>query len=230
MELPPTLVSRQKEILKNQLYRGMMESFDKDSEEGAAALKTMDEGLTKTAEEMVHRQLMMVEISRLSNLKVEDEDVDAEIEKRAEEMGLPAPMLRAEMNKGNRREDLMVQILETKIFDFAKTLVKITGEKGDTAAVERTADSTSVKEPSKEGGKKAKGEGTLKKVPVETDEKQEKAEVSEETPDAAPSESEKKAPAKKTAAKKAAGTGESAPSAKKTGTKKAAAKKTPAEK
>jgi trigger factor len=221
MDLPPTLVSRQTEMLKNQLYRGVMNSFDKNSEEGAVALKTMEEGLAKTAEEMVHRQLLMVEISRLSNIKVEDEDVDAEIAKRAEEMGLPLPMVRAEMNKGNHREDLMVQILETKIFDFAKTLVKITDVKGNVTLAEKLPESSGDKSVEEED-KKPKAKGTAKKA---------RAEKTEDTGETA--NSEDKAPVKKTAAKKTAEESESVSdksAQKKTSTKKAAGKKAPAEK
>jgi trigger factor len=123
MELPPSLVNRHTAALQMQLF-GSMTNLPQD-EEGQEQLKKITEGAEKAARNMVHQHLLMTEIARLQDLMVEPEEIDAEIENRAQMSGVPLPMIKAEMAKEGRREELSMQILEKKIFDFAKSLVKI---------------------------------------------------------------------------------------------------------
>ena len=235
MELPPALVARQADALKSQLYRGVLEELQKNPEEAGDSLKRLAESADNTASEMVHQQLLMMEIARINDIKIEDTDIDEEIAKRAAEAGIPAPLLRAEMNKAGRQDEFATQILETKIFDFAKSLVKITGVEGEVKRPEKAApktkksadaaekaDATAADNASEEmtgtetTGKKATKKATKKKNAAEkTDDK-----------DAA----SKKAPAKKAAAKKTATKKSSdGTAAKKITAKKAATKKAPAQ-
>lgn len=224
MELPPSLVSRQAQALKTQLYQGVLEQLGRtDNEETRETLSKLEESAVTTAEEMVHQQLLMAEIARISDIKVDDGDLDAEIEKRAIASGLPAPMLHAEMNKDNRRDELMVQILDTKIFDFVKTLVTIVEVEGEvkkvsekkpplkeTATIDNPADAAEEKQPA---AKPATKKVAAKKVEAPTVEGMD--------------EGAKKTAAKKTSAKTAASVDADD---KKKISKKAVAKKAPAEK
>ena len=123
MELPPSLVNRHTAALQMQLF-GSMGSIPQD-EESQEQLKRITEGAEKAARNMVHQHLLMTEIARHQDLTVKPEEIDAEIESRAQMSGVPLPMIKAEMAKEGRREELSMQILEKKIFDFAKSLVKI---------------------------------------------------------------------------------------------------------
>jgi trigger factor len=252
MELPPSLVSRQAEALKNQLYRGVIEELGKNPDQDNGALEKLEENALKTAGEMVHQQFLMMEIARLSDIKVEDEDVDAEIEKRATASGVPVPMLRAEMNKAERREELALQILETKIFDFAKSLVNITEVEGELKKAS-SAEGDSKKEgvvKAAAGESSPKTEESAKKAADDTDNSPggaktkkkavaKKAAAEKEPEKAAEKNSgevktKKKAASKTAATKKTGGAAAkkttSGSPAKKTTSKKAATKKTPAEK
>jgi FKBP-type peptidyl-prolyl cis-trans isomerase (trigger factor) len=234
MELPPSLVSRQAESLKTQLYRGVIEQMAKDdSDKSKEALQKLTENADKTAAEMVHQQLLMAEIARLSSITVDDDDIDAEIEKRAQETGLPAPMLRAEMNKAGRRDDLAVQILDTKIFDFVKTLVKIVevdGEVKTAVSAGDTDEKAAAVSSTEEGADVAVStddEENVKKTNTVT--KKVAAKKSDAEGDEAGTTSKKKTVAKKTTAKKVAAEGDEGAADKKTA-KKPTAKKKPAEK
>jgi trigger factor len=123
MTLPPSLVDRHAQAMKNQFFGQVMSQMKE--EESEEMLKGLEEGTRKSAEEMVHQHLLTMEIARLEGIKVEDEDFEKEIEERATAAGIPVPMLKAELNKERKREELSVEILKRKIFDFAKSSVKI---------------------------------------------------------------------------------------------------------
>lgn len=121
IDLPPSLVAQQTMQLQLQLFQ-LAGVYARDEEKQ----KEMFEDAKQTAQKMIHEELLMLEIARLENLEVSDEEVDAEIEKMAADKGLPLPMLKAEYRKDDRREQLRHSLLEKKVFDFAAAKVKIT--------------------------------------------------------------------------------------------------------
>ena len=60
------------------------------------------------------------------DVRVDDAEVDQAIARMAAENGYPEPMLKAEFAKEGRREELINQLLEKKIFDLTLPKVKIT--------------------------------------------------------------------------------------------------------
>ncbi len=208
MDLPPSLVERNLEMLRQDLNKRMQ-----NSEAADEVVKALEESTVKTAEEIVHKQLLMLEIARLAELEVKEEDIDAEIEKQAKEAGIPIPMLRAEINKNDGRENLSLQILENKIFDFAAASVKITYKEG-----------IAVKSPNNDNLTPTSSEETKKS------DNEESEDDSIETKPKAKAASKKKTTKRTADDDTAEASVEKKASAKKTATKKTTGKKTPAEK
>jgi trigger factor len=121
MDLPPSLVQRQAHAMQMQLM-GMMNQNQQPDDE---VFKKLSEGAEASAKEMVHQHLLLLEVARHEKIEVTDEEVDSTIAERAEMAGIPVPMLKAEFGKEGRLDELKTQMLETKIFDFVSTKVKI---------------------------------------------------------------------------------------------------------
>jgi trigger factor len=123
MELPPSIVEQQKQAMQLQLMSMLSKSGEQPDND---ILERMSDDAEKTASQIVHRQLLVLEIARMEELEISDEEVEAAIEERAAAAGVPAPMLKAEYGKENRREELRAQLLEGKVFAFVSSKVKIT--------------------------------------------------------------------------------------------------------
>lgn len=243
MDLPPSLLERQAANIKQNFFGQIAAQLKSDDEKDQETLAKLDESAHKTATDMVHQHLLMMEIARLEKIKVEDKDIEEEIERISSERGIPLPMVRAEIGKEGRREDLANQILESKIFDFVKSRVTIneldrpeevatdSGSKTETkgGADKKGAKTTGdVKKKAKKKEAAAKKEPAKKSAPKKTAAKKTPAKKASGKKTAA-----KKAPAKKTTDKKAPANKASAKkktTAKKAETKKKAAKKTAAKK
>ncbi len=220
MDLPPSLLARQTEGIKQQFFGQILSQLDGDDEKAQDTMDKVDDSARKSAESIIHQHLMMMEIARLENISVSDDEIEEEITRRAEESELPVPMVRAEMGKEGRREDLARQLLEKKIFDFVKSRVTINEldsppDKGDAA--------DGAKQPAGKAPAKAASEDKsddVKPAKKVTEKAETKKTTAKKT--AAKKTTAKKTAAKKTAAKKT--------TAKKTTAKKTAAKKTTAKK
>jgi hypothetical protein len=172
----------------------------------------------------------MMEIARLENISVSDEEVDEEIEREAALRKVPAPMLRKEMGKENRRQELLSSILEKKIFDFVKSVVTIT-------EVDASATPEDAPEPDGEKPVEAEASGSddapkaKKRAAAKTEKKKATAKKSAADKGAAKKKASRKKASKKTADKaEAKKTTAKKTTAKKTAAKKTAAKKTTAKK
>ncbi len=123
MEFPPSLLDRQKQALAMRIESSLAMLGDKGPEEKER--DKLFERAEPAAREMIHQQMLVLEVSRLEDIKVEDDEIDKGISEFALEQGLPEPMVRAEYAKEGRREELSHQLLEKKIFDFMLPKVKI---------------------------------------------------------------------------------------------------------
>ncbi len=138
MELPPSLVERQKMALAMRLQSSLA-MIEKDG----PAVEERDkifERAESAANEMVHQQLMILECAEHDDVKVEDEDIDKAIAEIAAENGYPEPMVKAEFAKEGRRDELANQLLERKIFDLMLPKVKIKEIDPPTESVEPAQD------------------------------------------------------------------------------------------
>ena len=87
--------------------------------------KKMSEEADRISREMIHHQFLVQEIARLENISVTEEDINKSMEETAEMRGVPIHMVRAEYSEERHRMELMSQLLERKLFDFALPRVKI---------------------------------------------------------------------------------------------------------
>ncbi len=123
MELPPGLLERQTQAIQMNMEAQQMQMTGKSPE--IEEQKKMIEQASESAREMVHQHLFAKEFARLEKIEVTDDDIDKEIETLAKDKNIPLPMLRAEYNKEENKEQMRNQLLERKLFDFAIAKVKI---------------------------------------------------------------------------------------------------------
>jgi trigger factor len=123
MELPPSLIERQKMALATRLQSSlaMIEKDGPAAEERAKIFERAE----SAAHEMVHQHLLILECAEHNDVTVEEGDIDAAIAEIAAENGYPEPMVKAEFSKEGRRDELANQLLEKKIFDLMLPKVKI---------------------------------------------------------------------------------------------------------
>lgn len=125
LELPESLVRRQTRAMKEQ-FEGMLASAEKAEDADEAGMRArLEEGAGDAARNVIHHHLLMKELARVWDIKVTEDEVDEEIQELARQSGLPLPMIRAELAKGGRVEELRSNIVERKVFDLALTKVKI---------------------------------------------------------------------------------------------------------
>jgi trigger factor len=127
MELPPTLVKQQSYSLQLGFARTMMAYGMESPEE--EQFKDLADRADKTAVEMVHQHLLLLEIARLNDIEVTNDDLEDTMKHEAESRGVPLPMVRAEYGKDEKRtSERLHLLLEKKVFDFVSAKVKITDE------------------------------------------------------------------------------------------------------
>lgn len=218
IELPPTMVNRHAEALAAQLTQQLGGSMPDDKAQ--EIIQGFQAGSRKTAEEMVHQSLITLAIAKIEKLIVEDADVDEEIENRAEAAGIPVPMLKAELNKEGRRQEMMNYLLERKIFDFVKSVVTITDVDELTVPEPQNSDDDAKKENDASDAEAVAEEESANDVEPDTGDKstKKKTKTTKSTTNKASKKTTEAASKKKPAAKQAA--------AKKTTAKKVATKKT----
>ena len=91
-------------------------------------------GFEQAAERDIRIGLALGEIAERESIKVDDEDVDAEMERMASERGVPKESVRAYVEKTEGMRDLRNRILQRKILDFLvhASNIKNVVVKGDT--------------------------------------------------------------------------------------------------
>ena len=83
MDLPSSILDRHTNALKQQFFGQMNLPEGEQSDEQKERLKQLENGTEKTARDMVHQHLLMMEVARHEGISVDDAEVDEEIEKRA---------------------------------------------------------------------------------------------------------------------------------------------------
>lgn len=104
------------DILKNLSERGL--SLGDFLDNTGQTFEELTAKLEEDAERELKVGLILSEIAKKEQIKVEDADVDAEIEQLAEQQGLPAESMRAMIDANDEMEKLRNRIFQQKILDF----------------------------------------------------------------------------------------------------------------
>lgn len=129
--IPPSLVSEQEQAMAQELAYLMQMAGPSGKEFAAEMSKT----LHGQAEKRVRASILMGELARQNDLKVEPEEVEARLAKIAEQTGKHIAKVRVEM-QGERREGLVNKLLEDKLLDYLLSRATVT----DAPAEEAPAD------------------------------------------------------------------------------------------
>lgn len=113
--VPPSLVQQQEEGMRRELAFLMQMSRPGDA--SAELVRDMEAMIRPQAEKKVRALLLMSELARQNDLKVEPEEVEARLAQIAEQTGKHIAKVRVEYS-GERRESLEAKILEDKLLDY----------------------------------------------------------------------------------------------------------------
>jgi trigger factor len=120
--VPPTLVEQQAALTERELTqqaRRMGQRID------PAALRA---GSRADAEKKVRAGLLMAEIAKIKNIKVDEADIEKGYTELAEQTGKNVAKVKAEYREPKKREMLIAMILEDKILDLLEAAATVTEE------------------------------------------------------------------------------------------------------
>jgi trigger factor len=113
-EVPPSMVVRQAEFLKKSLDLREVKSVE-----------SVDDQIQKMAEDMVKREIILERVAERESVKVEDTEIQAEIERRAQAYNMNAEAYRKELEKRGGLDPITEVIRKRKAMDQLKSLVKM---------------------------------------------------------------------------------------------------------
>lgn len=191
IEYPSQAIDREAEFALNQMERNLASSgIQLDTYLGMLG-KTRDaykQELRPAAEERLKKRLVMGEVANREGLTVEDEEIEAEIERLSEMMGEQADQMREMLESPGGRlsvaDDLMVDQVQKRIIEIAKGEAPPL-EEATEAEAEREAGPTTEAEA--EGGPEAESDQESAKAAPDSD-----APADEPEADAEPDSSEAK--------------------------------------
>lgn len=155
MDLPPTILQKQTDAMRGQYENIIKQVADAKKEaQGADSEKTeegeaaIDDSAGKAAAEIVHTHFLIEEISRIGELRVTPEDIEAKYREMADATGLPLARLKAEYADRKYASELESRILEDKVFDFILpkvTIEEIESSENDASDNEEATAKTATK-------------------------------------------------------------------------------------
>jgi len=138
--IPPSMVLEQEKAMAQELAYLMQMAGPSGQEFAAEMSKT----LHGQAEKKVRAALVMGELARQQQLKVEPADVEARLLKIAEQSGKHIAKVRVEM-AGERRESLENKILEEKLLDYLLSQATVTDAPAGAAPSAADGDDTAAR-------------------------------------------------------------------------------------
>src|SRR5690606_18029522 len=132
--LPPSMVNEAERAMAQELAYLMQMTGSAGQELAAELGKT----LHTQAERRVRMTILMGELARQNDVKVEPEEIEARIAQIAEQSGKHIAKVRVEM-QGERRESLERQILQDKLLDYLLSRATVTdAPAGEASAAEES--------------------------------------------------------------------------------------------
>jgi trigger factor len=126
-EVPGTMVESQIDNLLNQtLYN--LAAHGLDPRKMPPPTEAHRNQMRPAAERLVRTGLLLKSISETEQLTVSDEELDAGIKERAENLGMSVDYLRDQLDASKALEDMRFSLLQEKVFTFIQENAEITEE------------------------------------------------------------------------------------------------------
>jgi len=167
LEVPASLVEKQLDY-EVRRYRMEMMMAGIPAPEGPEMDQMMRERLADEAKKQVQQAFLLDAIAETEKIEVTDEDVEAELQKIAEQQGRPVEQISAQYQKENMIDWLQEKLKEDKVVDFLFESAKVTLTDGPLAG--EVEEPKEVEENDESADKEARVEET---PPSDDTEKQE---------------------------------------------------------
>jgi trigger factor len=125
MEVPSSLVEQQQRLLESEYVQRLRRMGGRLTQEQAAEIQKQ---LKADAEKKVRAGLVMAEIAKRNDLKIEDADIEKAYEELAAESGKNVAKVKAEYRDPARQQFLLGMVLEDKVLTFIESKAAITEE------------------------------------------------------------------------------------------------------
>jgi trigger factor len=124
MEVPKTLLDRQKEALKQDMHQRMGQ-MGMNEEQFKDYVVKWDKDFTETATFIVQSSYIVNKVAEKENLNATKEDVDKKIQLYVVQSGIEEARINEIYNKPENRKRLMSSITEEKVIDFLTSKAKV---------------------------------------------------------------------------------------------------------
>jgi trigger factor len=124
MEVPATLVNRQKEVLAEDMKQRMAQ-MGMNEEQFQEYTKKWDHDFSETATFIVHSSYLVNKIAEKENLKATNKDVDDKIDFYIKETGIEPSRIKSIYDAPENRRRLMNMITEEKVIAFLTDKAKV---------------------------------------------------------------------------------------------------------
>jgi len=125
MDVPGSLVEQQQRLLESEYVQRLRRMGGRLTQEQAAQIQLQ---LRADAEKKVRAGLVMAEIAKRNELKIEDADIEKAYEELAVESGKNVAKVKAEYREPARQQFLLGMVLEDKVLTFIESKATITEE------------------------------------------------------------------------------------------------------
>jgi len=126
-ELPPAMVEQELNVLSQQAVDRLSRTM------GAAAARDFVEGrrdeFRKQAQERVRLNMILDRIAEKENVEVSDDELDAEVQKIAEQFDQPMEKIKGMLQKSGRIEGLRSDLVRNKVMELLLEKAKVAEEK-----------------------------------------------------------------------------------------------------
>lgn len=126
-ELPGTMVENQVDNLLNQTIQNLV-AHGLDPRKLPAPSEAQRNQVRPSAERIVKTGLMLKSIAEKEGLEVSEEELQAGIAERAEQIGMSADYLKDQLEANKMTEELRASLLQEKVFKFIQDHAEITEE------------------------------------------------------------------------------------------------------
>lgn len=117
-EVPPSMVESQADRIVAGAHARVERMVGQKLQLNAEQMASLRDNSKEDAEFQVRSGLLLLEVAKAANIEVESDDLEAEIDKMADQAGEHAERMRAFYDDGARRDELRFRLLEDKVVGY----------------------------------------------------------------------------------------------------------------
>lgn len=126
-EVPTTMVESQIDVLLNQTIQNLV-AHGLDPRKLPAPTEVQRNQIRPSAERIVRTGLLLKSVAEKESIEISDEELEAGIAQRAEQIGMSADYLKDQLETNKMTEELRASLLQEKVFKFIQDKAEITEE------------------------------------------------------------------------------------------------------